>query len=76
MPIYEYLCEHCGSAHEFIQKISEPPKTDCPHCGQASLKKCISRSSFQLKGTGWYVTDFRDNTSSPSAKKDKSDKSE
>ena len=76
MPIYEYLCQDCGTAHEFIQKITEAPKTDCPHCGKPSLKKCVSRSSFQLKGTGWYVTDFRDQNNPASTKKDKSDKSE
>ncbi len=60
MPIYEYRCENCGEISEFIQKFSDEPKTKCPHCEQDQLKKQVSSTSFQLKGTGWYVTDFRD----------------
>jgi len=60
MPIYEYQCTACGHQFEALQKVSEDPLTECPHCHQASLSKLISASSFQLKGTGWYATDFRD----------------
>jgi putative FmdB family regulatory protein len=60
MPIYEYRCSHCGNTVEFMQKMSDTPKTKCPDCHQDTLKKLISSTSFQLKGKGWYVTDFRD----------------
>lgn len=61
MPIYEYQCEHCAHQLETMQSISAPPLTDCPACGTANLKKRISAAGFRLKGSGWYVTDFRDN---------------
>jgi putative FmdB family regulatory protein len=57
MPIYEYLCEKCGSHIEVIQKISDPPLKRCTKC-RGKLEKTISRTSFQLKGSGWYVTDY------------------
>lgn len=60
MPIYEYECQACGQQSESLQRISDPPLTDCTACGQPALKKLVSRAGFQLKGTGWYVTDFRD----------------
>ncbi len=59
MPIYEYQCESCGAHLEKLQKISDPALTVCPECNQASLKKMISATSFRLKGTGWYETDFK-----------------
>ena len=59
MPIYEYQCGHCGHRLEALQKISDPVLTDCPECKQAQLQKLISSAGFQLKGTGWYVTDFK-----------------
>ena len=59
MPIYEYQCTACGHQLEALQKISEAPLVDCPECKQAALQKNISAAGFQLKGTGWYVTDFR-----------------
>lgn len=59
MPIYEYRCESCGKELEKIQKFSDPPLTDCPDCGKPSLKKLVSASSFRLKGSGWYETDFK-----------------
>jgi len=59
MPIYEYLCEQCGKELEQIQKINDAPLVDCPECGKASLRKKISAVGFQLKGTGWYATDFK-----------------
>jgi putative FmdB family regulatory protein len=57
MPIYEYLCEKCGSHIEVIQKISDPPLKRCGKC-RGKLEKTVSRTSFQLKGSGWYVTDY------------------
>ena len=57
MPIYEYMCQKCGRKHEAIQKFSEPPLSECPRC-KGKLKKLISNSSFILKGSGWYVTDY------------------
>lgn len=59
MPIYEYQCEACGAQLEKLQKISDPVLKDCPECNEASLKKMISATSFRLKGTGWYETDFK-----------------
>ncbi len=60
MPIYEYECQACGHRLEALQRLSDDPLTDCPVCGEARLVKLVSAASFQLKGTGWYVTDFRD----------------
>jgi putative FmdB family regulatory protein len=59
MPFYEYRCEACGHELEQMQKISDPPLTDCPACGQPALKKLISAAGFRLKGAGWYETDFK-----------------
>lgn len=59
MPIYEYQCSSCGHQLEAMQKMSEAPLSDCPKCGQPQLKKLISAAGFQLKGTGWYATDFK-----------------
>lgn len=59
MPIYEYRCESCKAELEKIQKISDPPLTECPQCGKASLVKLVSASGFRLKGSGWYETDFK-----------------
>ena len=70
MPIYEYTCSHCGSNTEILQKISDAPATKCPSCGNDALTKQISATSFHLKGSGWYVTDFKDKkTSSGNEKK-------
>jgi len=57
MPIYEYECDKCGSHVEALQKFTDPPILECEQC-HASMKKLISHSSFHLKGTGWYVTDY------------------
>ena len=59
MPTYEYQCKACGHALEAFQRMSDAPLTDCPSCGKAMLEKKISASGFQLKGTGWYETDFK-----------------
>ncbi len=61
MPIYEYECGDCGERREFIQKFSDSPKRKCPECGALKLKRLMSAAAFHLKGSGWYVTDFRDN---------------
>ena len=59
MPIYDYKCSNCGHEIEIIQKLSDKPKTICPKCNDESLKKLISATSFRLKGSGWYETDFK-----------------
>ncbi len=59
MPIYEYRCDACGFQKEYLQKMSDPLLTDCSECGKATLKKMVTAAGFQLKGSGWYVTDFR-----------------
>ena len=59
MPIYEYRCEACGNEIETLQKVSEPPLTTCPKCAKESLVKLVSAAGFQLKGSGWYATDFK-----------------
>ena len=59
MPIYEYACTACGHQLEALQKISEDPLRKCPECGEDTLTKQISKVAFQLKGTGWYETDFK-----------------
>ena len=65
MPIYAYRCESCGFTKDALQKVSDAPLTDCPSCGKPTLKKQVTAAGFQLKGTGWYVTDFRNGTSAP-----------
>jgi putative FmdB family regulatory protein len=65
MPIYEYECSGCGKRHEIMQKITDSPLTKCPDCG-GDMKKMISNTSFVLKGTGWYMTDYASNKRSPS----------
>jgi putative FmdB family regulatory protein len=64
MPIYEYECLACGKIFETVQKISEEPLTECRYCG-GRVNRLISNCSFQLKGTGWYVTDYKSSSSSP-----------
>ncbi len=59
MPVYAYKCESCGAAKDVLQKISDPALTDCPACGQPTFRKQVTAAGFQLKGSGWYVTDFR-----------------
>ena len=59
MPIYAYRCQACGFAKDVLQKISDPQLTDCPSCGMPNFKKQVTAAGFQLKGTGWYATDFR-----------------
>lgn len=59
MPIYAYKCESCGFSKDVLQKMSDPLLTLCPSCGAESFKKQLTAAGFQLKGSGWYVTDFR-----------------
>lgn len=59
MPIYAYKCESCGHNKDVLQKMSDAPLTDCPQCGAPAFKKQLTAAGFQLKGSGWYVTDFR-----------------
>jgi len=59
MPIYAYRCGTCGHAKDVLQKISDPPLTDCPACGAQAFTKQLTAAGFQLKGSGWYATDFR-----------------
>jgi len=59
MPIYEYRCTGCGYEMDKLQKISDPPLTDCPACGRTALQKLVSAAGFRLKGGGWYETDFK-----------------
>ena len=60
MPIYAYKCTSCGATKDALQKMSDPPLTVCPACGKPTLQKQVTAAAFQLKGSGWYVTDFRD----------------
>jgi len=69
MPIYEYRCDACGFQKEHLQKMSEPQLTTCPGCGKESYSKLLSAAGFQLKGNGWYATDFKGG-SKPAAKPD------
>jgi putative FmdB family regulatory protein len=59
MPIYAYRCEACGFVKDVLQKVSDPQLTDCLSCGKPAFKKQLTAAGFQLKGTGWYATDFR-----------------
>ena len=59
MPIYEYRCNACGHKEEHLQKVSEAPLSVCPVCGKPEYRKQLSAAGFQLKGTGWYATDFK-----------------
>lgn len=65
MPIYEYRCSDCGFQNEYLQKLSEPPMTVCPSCGKTSFRKLLSAAGFQLKGSGWYATDFKHSGAKP-----------
>jgi putative FmdB family regulatory protein len=59
MPIYAYKCESCGFSKDVLQKMSDAPLSDCPSCGGSSFKKQLTAAGFQLKGSGWYATDFK-----------------
>ncbi len=59
MPIYEYRCSSCGFQKEYLQKVTDPLLTSCPECNKETFKKMVTAAGFQLKGTGWYATDFK-----------------
>ncbi len=67
MPIYAYKCESCGFAKDVLQKISDAPLEECPSCSKATFKKQLTAAGFQLKGTGWYATDFKGGATSAPA---------
>jgi putative FmdB family regulatory protein len=68
MPIYAYKCESCGHSKDVLQKMSDAPLTDCPACGAATFKKQLTAAGFQLKGSGWYATDFKGGSAAPAGK--------
>src|SRR6266436_5247616 len=70
MPIYEYRCSSCGFQKEYLRKLSDPVLTDCPECGKQTFSKMLSAAGFQLKGSGWYATDFKNSGAKPAAKPD------
>ena len=69
MPIYEYRCNACGHQEEHLQKVSDAPLSVCPACGKPEYRKQLSAAGFQLKGTGWYATDFKGGSKKPADKK-------
>ena len=68
MPIYEYRCSSCGFQKEYLQKINDPVMSVCPECNKSTFSKMLSAAGFQLKGSGWYATDFKNSGSKPAAK--------
>ena len=69
MPLYEYRCASCGHQQEFLQKWSDAPLTVCTACGKETFAKLLTAAGFQLKGSGWYATDFKNSGSKPAAAK-------
>ena len=67
MPIYAYKCESCGHAKDVLQKISDAPLTECPVCGASAFCKQLTAAGFQLKGSGWYATDFKGGATAPAS---------
>lgn len=67
MPIYAYRCEACGFTKDVLQKMSDAPLTECPSCEKSTFQKQLTAAGFQLKGTGWYATDFRNGSGSTPA---------
>ena len=74
MPIYAYRCAACGHTKDVLRKMSDPPLADCPACGAPRFEKQVTAAGFQLKGSGWYVTDFRNPAAAPTAAKPDADK--
>jgi putative FmdB family regulatory protein len=68
MPIYAYRCAACGHSKDVLRKLSDAPLTVCPACGEPRFEKQVTAAGFQLKGSGWYVTDFRDGAAKKAAK--------
>ena len=73
MPIYAYRCDSCGFEKDELQKLSDPPLTVCPSCGKESFARKLTAPAFQLKGSGWYVTDFRDGGKKPAGEAGKTE---
>jgi len=67
MPIYEYRCAACGHQQEFLQKVSDAPMAVCTKCGKPAFEKMVTAAGFQLKGSGWYATDFKNSGSKPAS---------
>ena len=74
MPIYAYRCAACGHTKDVLRKMSDPPLADCPACGEPRFEKQVTAAGFQLKGSGWYVTDFRNPQAAPAPAKDEATK--
>jgi putative FmdB family regulatory protein len=70
MPIYEYRCSSCGFQKEYLRKVTDPLMTVCPECDKQTFTKMLTAAGFQLKGSGWYATDFRNSGAKPAAKTD------
>ena len=68
MPIYEYRCGKCGFQKEYLQRLNDAPPTKCPECGKRTFNKLVTAAGFQLKGTGWYATDFKNSGAKPTPK--------
>jgi len=68
MPIYEYRCDSCGHQQEFLQKVGDAPLTVCTECGKPTFSKMVTAAGFQLKGSGWYATDFKNGGGKSAAK--------
>ena len=68
MPIYVYACSSCGARQDVLQKMSDAPLTACPECGQQTFSRQVTAAGFQLKGSGYYVTDFKNGPPKPDAK--------
>jgi len=67
MPIYEYRCSNCGFEKEYLRRLSDPPLSDCPRCAKATFSKKVTAAGFQLKGAGWYATDFKGSPKVPAS---------
>jgi putative FmdB family regulatory protein len=76
MPIYAYKCESCGVRQDVLQKVSDPVLSTCPSCGASSFVKQVTAAGFQLKGSGWYVTDFRGGNAAAGDKPDAAEKTD
>jgi putative FmdB family regulatory protein len=76
MPIYEYRCSACGFQNDYLQKVSDPVLTVCPECHKETFAKQLTAAGFQLKGSGWYATDFKGSGAKPAAKSEGETKSD
>jgi putative FmdB family regulatory protein len=76
MPIYEYRCSSCGFQKEYLQKVTDPVLTRCPECSKDTFSKMLTAAGFQLKGSGWYATDFKNSGAKSAAKSDSKGKAD